>query len=376
MASVRIPDEQRTLTDQDEVTRYLATLGIDYERWADAERVPQRRARRGSARRVRAGDRAAQGRGRLRHRRRHRRHRPDAQPRRDAGQVQDRALARRGRGALHRRGRGLFHVHPKEGGPVIAIEVEAGDLIRVPRGTWHWFDLCGDRDIRAIRLFQDKSGWTPHYTEQRRRPGLPAALHGSRVHPAPGCVDAEAGRRRPAGHRGHDDAHRVRPPDAVRLRARPGERFLERHWNDPEVRADVARLEAEHAAELRPAPPPWRDDTAAVVAYVHWLMDRDRKSTGLKSLQGKIWEEGYRAGDLKGEVYPDVPPALERWRRQGIDIAIFSSGSVQAQRSLFSEHDRRRSDALHPRLFRHHHRAEDRARELCPDRGGPRALAL
>jgi enolase-phosphatase E1 len=64
-------------------------------------------------------------------------------------------------------------------------------------------------------------------------------------------------------------------------------------------------------------------------------MDRDRKSTGLKSLQGKIWEEGYRAGDLRGEVYPDVPPALERWRREGVDVAIFSSGSVQAQRSLF-----------------------------------------
>ncbi len=65
-------------------------------------------------------------------------------------------------------------------------------------------------------------------------------------------------------------------------------------------------------------------------------MDRDRKSTGLKSLQGRIWEEGYRAGDLKGEVYPVVPPALERWCRQGIDIAIFSSGSVEAQRSLFT----------------------------------------
>jgi len=113
--------------------------------------------------------------------------------------------------------------------------------------------------------------------------------------------------------------------------------FLERHWNDPEVRADVARLEAEHAAESsQPAPPPWHDDVAAVVAYVHWLMNRDRKSTGLKSLQGKIWEEGYRAGELRGEVYPDVPPALERWRRQGIDVAIFSSGSVQAQRSLFT----------------------------------------
>jgi enolase-phosphatase E1 len=117
--------------------------------------------------------------------------------------------------------------------------------------------------------------------------------------------------------------------------------FLERHWNDPEVRADVARLEAEHAADAftfpsSPSSPSSPGDPAAgVVAYLHWLMDRDQKSTGLKSLQGKIWEEGYRAGDLRGEVYPDVPPALERWRRQGIDIAIFSSGSVQAQRSLF-----------------------------------------
>ena len=48
---------------------------------------------------------------------------------------------------------------------MFAIEVEAGDLIRVPRGTHHWFDLCGDRRIRAIRLFQDMSGWTPHYTD-------------------------------------------------------------------------------------------------------------------------------------------------------------------------------------------------------------------
>jgi enolase-phosphatase E1 len=69
--------------------------------------------------------------------------------------------------------------------------------------------------------------------------------------------------------------------------------------------------------------------------YVHWLMDRDRKSTGLKSLQGKIWEEGYESGDLTSEVYPDVPPAMERWRHEGVDIAIFSSGSIQAQRSLF-----------------------------------------
>ena len=63
-------------------------------------------------------------------------------------------------------GHGLFHIHTTNGA-VIAIEVEPGDLIRVPRGTLHWFNLCGDRRIRAIRLFQDTAGWTPHYTESR-----------------------------------------------------------------------------------------------------------------------------------------------------------------------------------------------------------------
>jgi 1,2-dihydroxy-3-keto-5-methylthiopentene dioxygenase len=60
-------------------------------------------------------------------------------------------------------GRGVFHIH-REGRAIAAVEVEPGDMIRVPAGTWHWFDLCADRRIRAIRLFQDASGWTPNYT--------------------------------------------------------------------------------------------------------------------------------------------------------------------------------------------------------------------
>lgn len=60
-------------------------------------------------------------------------------------------------------GRGLFHFQPEDG-EIFSVEMVKGDMIRVPRGTQHWFDLCQDRTIRAIRLFQDMSGWTPHYT--------------------------------------------------------------------------------------------------------------------------------------------------------------------------------------------------------------------
>ena len=62
-------------------------------------------------------------------------------------------------------GRGLFHINP-ENGPVFAVEVESGDLINVPVGMKHWFNLCSDKQIRCIRLFEDMSGWAPHYIEE------------------------------------------------------------------------------------------------------------------------------------------------------------------------------------------------------------------
>ena len=62
------------------------------------------------------------------------------------------------------KGRGVFHINPQDKGPVFAVEMEPGDLINVPAGFRHWFDLCTDRTIRAIRLFKDPSGWSPEYT--------------------------------------------------------------------------------------------------------------------------------------------------------------------------------------------------------------------
>lgn len=114
--------------------------------------------------------------------------------------------------------------------------------------------------------------------------------------------------------------------------------------DDPAVRADLVLLWEENQAETDPTSPrlsgvdsPELDHpqfTVAAMMYFNWLMDRDRKSTALKSLQGKIWKSGFESGALKGILFADVLPALERWSSHA-QVAIYSSGSVGAQRLLF-----------------------------------------
>ncbi len=113
--------------------------------------------------------------------------------------------------------------------------------------------------------------------------------------------------------------------------------YLAQHAS--ELDDDIAQLRDEHARDLNSdaAPPPLTHDLDSIATYVHWLIDRDRKSTGLKSLQGKIWQEGYVNGTLKSQVFDDVRPAFERWT--GLQICIFSSGSVLAQQLLFAHTD-------------------------------------
>lgn len=119
--------------------------------------------------------------------------------------------------------------------------------------------------------------------------------------------------------------------------------FLEQHRASADVGADLAGLRQENWADMRAAlsPPAINDDSyqsqlESTIAYIEWLTDRDRKSTALKSLQGKIWEEGYESGTLLAPVFDDVPHAFDRWCRQNRSIATFSSGSVLAQQLLFS----------------------------------------
>jgi len=97
---------------------------------------------------------------------------------------------------------------------------------------------------------------------------------------------------------------------------------------------DIALLREEHATESDA--PPLTDQIESIAAYVEWLIKLDRKSTALKSLQGKIWRQGYQEGSLKSQVFADVKPAFARWRERGLRIGIFSSGSVLAQQLLFA----------------------------------------
>ena len=101
--------------------------------------------------------------------------------------------------------------------------------------------------------------------------------------------------------------------------------------SDPRLAEAVATLREEHEKEPGAELPAF----GSGAPYARHLMESDRKSTGLKLLQGLIWEEGYRTGALRGHVFVDVPEALARWRRSGVRLRVFSSGSVLAQKLLF-----------------------------------------
>src|SRR2546430_17385327 len=122
------------------------------------------------------------------------------------------------------------------------------------------------------------------------------------------------------------------------------ESFLRALSQDPEIHSLVQHLRAQHDLDERDGlnPPGWLDNTEEArlrssVAYGQWLMARDSKCTPLKSLQGKIWEQGFASRELRGEVFSDVPVAFERWRRQKRIICIYSSGSVLRSEEHTSE---------------------------------------
>ena len=164
MAVVTIPDKNLTLTETHEIASHLASIGIDYERWETAKNVsPDAPANEIlaaysdeiAAMMAKGGYRTADVID----------IKPDV-PNLDAMLDRFRPEHRHDEDEVRFivKGCGIFHIAP-ENGDVVAVKMTAGDLIRVPNGTNHWFDLDETRTVRAIRLFQDVSGWTPIYTD-------------------------------------------------------------------------------------------------------------------------------------------------------------------------------------------------------------------
>src|SRR5262245_39269925 len=164
MARVEIPDQNRSLTEAGEIREFLKPFGIWYEKWDVAGRIGQE----ATNEEILAAyapeiDRLKQAGGFVT---------ADVINVSPATPNLDAMLNKFNKEHTHSedevrftvRGSGVFHIHP-EGGPVFAVTVEAGDLINVPKGTQHWFDLCKDRNIRCIRLFQDTTGWSPSYVD-------------------------------------------------------------------------------------------------------------------------------------------------------------------------------------------------------------------
>lgn len=163
MAVLTIPEENRTLDNPEEIRKCLPTLGIEYDRWplspeigkdSSSEAILEAYAERIDEVQKQGGYRKV-----------------DVINVNSSTPGLDAMLAKfctehwhdeeEVRFIVH--GRGVYHVHVD--GRVAKLEVEAGDMIRVPRGTLHWFDLCSEREIKTIRFFQDPAGWTPYYTD-------------------------------------------------------------------------------------------------------------------------------------------------------------------------------------------------------------------
>ena len=104
------------------------------------------------------------------------------------------------------------------------------------------------------------------------------------------------------------------------------QRFVREHGRDPEVRRWLDLVAAENGAIC--------NDDVITETLQGWI-DQDRKHTALKALQGMLWREGYERGDYRGHIYGDAAQALHDWHDAGHRLAVFSSGSVGAQKLLF-----------------------------------------
>ena len=119
--------------------------------------------------------------------------------------------------------------------------------------------------------------------------------------------------------------------------------YIKKHWdkiphNEPIQAAKKEWLDDQSPETMQIKQQAMKGETEeieALIQYLKHLISIDKKSTALKDLQGKIWEHGYNNGDLKSQLFPETAECLREWRKQGITLSVYSSGSIQAQKMLY-----------------------------------------
>lgn len=110
--------------------------------------------------------------------------------------------------------------------------------------------------------------------------------------------------------------------------------FIQKYASEPEVTSSLENARRTILQEGKEA-----NSLDDIIEELLLWIEADRKHTALKKIQGMIWKEGYENGTIKGHIYPDVPGALKHWKENGLLMGVFSSGSVDAQKLLFSHSD-------------------------------------
>lgn len=217
-------------------------------------------------------------------------------------------------------GQGLFWFN-LETEPVFNLLCEKGDLISVPAGTKHWFDAGKTRPfVKTIRIFTEASGWTPIYTEQGTEKKYDAFKIPLKYPVKYILTDIEG-----------TTTSISFVTDELFPYFNENIEQLNTLTHLPEVQEafeQTTKLALENEGTTL-------SSTAEIIAQLLAWSKADIKITPLKTLQGVLWKEAYESGKVKGHLYPDVHPALNKWKENGLQFGIFSSGSIPAQKLLF-----------------------------------------
>lgn len=234
-------------------------------------------------------------------------------------------------------GQGLFWFN-LENEPVFNLLCEKGDLISVPAGTKHWFDAgVSNPFVKAIRIFIDMSGWVPEYTESKLEQKF-NSFFVPLQHPVNYILTDIEGTT--------TSINFVYEQLFPYFRSNIG-RLIDLKASNPAIQKaflEVEKITLEEEQKVLSS------DTEIIAQLQKWDQS-DRKITPLKTLQGILWKEGYESGELKGHVYSDVVPFFEKQKLNGIELGVFSSGSIQAQKLLFGYSEKGNVDQLFSHNF-------------------------